>query len=151
MVSPLDCFAAMLAIKRLAGVAPEVSLPRANKVAHSGFETKRRCHKKSKTVTYKRTCVHQQCLKKEKKKVKRKVKRKKERKNVWFVCTGTALYLQRGRIESSVRFGRQSLCCGENPTSPQTTMLFPAHLTEFWFFPLEAHFHTFPYKDEAAL
>ena len=50
--------AAMLAAKRLAGVAPEVNLgecvthmpsPSRNKVAHSGFETQRRCHQKSKT------------------------------------------------------------------------------------------------------
>ena len=50
--------AAMLATKRLAGVAPEVNLgecvahtclPSANKAAHSGFETQRRHHQKSKT------------------------------------------------------------------------------------------------------
>ena len=50
--------AAILAAKRLAGVAPEVSLRRCvtcmspasmNKVAHSGFETQRRHHQKSKT------------------------------------------------------------------------------------------------------
>ena len=50
--------AAMLAIKRFAGVIPEVNLwehishmsqPRANKTVHSGFETQRRCHQKSKT------------------------------------------------------------------------------------------------------
>ena len=50
--------AAMLATKRSAGVAPEVnlrehvthkSLPSANKAAHSGFETQRRHHQKSKT------------------------------------------------------------------------------------------------------
>ena len=49
--------AAMLAAKRLAGVAPKVnlreceicmSLPSVNKVAHSGFETQRRCHKSPK-------------------------------------------------------------------------------------------------------
>ena len=49
---------AMLATKRLAGVAPEVNLreciscmplPSANKAAHSGFETQRRHHQKSKT------------------------------------------------------------------------------------------------------
>ena len=49
--------AAMLTIKRLAGVAIEVNLrehpscmflPSANKAAHSGFETQR-CHQKSKT------------------------------------------------------------------------------------------------------
>ena len=49
--------AAMLAIKRLAGVKLEVSLkehtsctplPSVNKAAHSGFETQRRCHQKSK-------------------------------------------------------------------------------------------------------
>ena len=45
--------AVMLAAKRLAGVTPEVNLrqpvtcmplPSANKAAHSGFETQRRCH-----------------------------------------------------------------------------------------------------------
>ena len=50
--------AAMLANKRLAGVTPEVNLrehisctppPRANKAAHYGFETQRRCYQKSKT------------------------------------------------------------------------------------------------------
>ena len=50
--------AAKLAAKRSAGVAPEVNLrehvthtppPSANKVAHSGFETQRRRHQKSKT------------------------------------------------------------------------------------------------------
>ena len=49
--------AAMLAAKRSAGVAPEVNvrehvthtpLPSANKAAHSGFETQRRHHQKSK-------------------------------------------------------------------------------------------------------
>ena len=49
---------AMLATKRLAGVAPEVNLrgciscmplPSADKAAHSGFETQRRHHQKSKT------------------------------------------------------------------------------------------------------
>ena len=45
------------------------------------------------------------------------------------------LVLQRGRTEGSGRFGRQSFCCGENPTSPQTTILFAANLTESWFFP----------------
>ena len=48
----------MLAAKRSAGVTPEMnlgehvthmSLPRMNKAAHSGFETWRRCHQKSKT------------------------------------------------------------------------------------------------------
>ena len=46
----------MLAAKRLAGVAQEVNLwehvtpplPNVNKAAHSGFETQRRCHQKSK-------------------------------------------------------------------------------------------------------
>ena len=50
--------AAMLASKRLAGVTPEVNLtehvtcmplPSANNADHSGFETQRRCHQKSKT------------------------------------------------------------------------------------------------------
>ena len=50
--------AAMLAAKRSAGVAPEVNLrecvthmplPSVNNAAHSGFETQRRCHQKSKT------------------------------------------------------------------------------------------------------
>ena len=49
--------AGMLAAKRSTGVTPEVnlrehvmdmSLPSVNKVAHSGFETQRRCHQKSK-------------------------------------------------------------------------------------------------------
>ena len=49
--------AAMLAAKRSAGVAPDVNLrehiscaplPTANKAAHSGFETQRRCHQNSK-------------------------------------------------------------------------------------------------------
>ena len=49
--------AAMLAVKRLAGVAPEVNLrghtsctppPGANKAVQSSFETQRRCHQKSK-------------------------------------------------------------------------------------------------------
>ena len=48
----------MLATKRLAGDAPEVNLgkcvtrtprPSMNKAAHSGFETQRRHHQKSKT------------------------------------------------------------------------------------------------------
>ena len=48
----------MLAAKRSAGVAPEVKLrehisrmppPSANKASHSGFETQRRHHQKSKT------------------------------------------------------------------------------------------------------
>ena len=50
--------AAMLATKRLAGVAPEVSvwecithtpLSSVNMSSHSGFEAKGRCHQKSKT------------------------------------------------------------------------------------------------------
>ena len=50
--------AAMLAIKRLAGIVPEVNLrecvtymppPSENKTAHSGFETQRQHHQKSKT------------------------------------------------------------------------------------------------------
>ena len=50
--------AAILANNRSTGVTPEVnlrghvthtSLPSANKAAHSGFETQRRCHQKSKT------------------------------------------------------------------------------------------------------
>ena len=50
--------AAMLATKRSAGIAPEgnlrehvthMSLPSVNKFAHSGFETQRRHHQKSKT------------------------------------------------------------------------------------------------------
>ena len=50
--------AAMLATKRLAGVAPKVNVrecvahmspPSMNKAAHSGFETQRRHHQKSKT------------------------------------------------------------------------------------------------------
>ena len=56
---------AMLAVKRLAGVAPELNLnehvthtplPSANKAAHSGFESQRRHYQKSKTgvtVAYK--------------------------------------------------------------------------------------------------
>ena len=49
---------AMLAAKMSAGVAPEMNLkehvtcmpmPSANKAAHSGFETQRRHHQKSKT------------------------------------------------------------------------------------------------------
>ena len=59
---PYQCLvtglAIMLADKRLPGVAPEVNLieclthtppPSVNKAAHSGFETQRRNHKKSKT------------------------------------------------------------------------------------------------------
>ena len=51
-------FVVMLAVKRLAGVTPEVNLrecathmvvPSVNKAAHSGFETQRRLHHKSKT------------------------------------------------------------------------------------------------------
>ena len=51
--------AAMLATKRLAGVAPEVNIRECvthmpllslNKASHSGFETQRRRHQKSKTV-----------------------------------------------------------------------------------------------------
>ena len=50
--------ATMLAAKRSAGVAPEMNLrehitcmplPNANGAAHSGFETQRRHHQKSKT------------------------------------------------------------------------------------------------------
>ena len=50
--------AAMLAANRSAGVTPEVNPwkpvthippPSTNKAAHSGFETQRRCHVKSKT------------------------------------------------------------------------------------------------------
>ena len=50
--------AAMLAAKRLAGVAPEMNIrecvtcmppPSVNKTAHSGFETQRRHHQRSKT------------------------------------------------------------------------------------------------------
>ena len=49
--------AAMLATKRSAGVTPEMNLREhitrtplpMNKSAHSGFETQRRCHQKSKT------------------------------------------------------------------------------------------------------
>ena len=49
--------AAMLTTKRSAGVTPDMNLidcvthippPNANKAAHSGFETQRRCHQKSK-------------------------------------------------------------------------------------------------------
>ena len=49
---------AMPVTKRLVGVAPEVNLmghatcpplPGMNKAAHSGFETQKRCHQKSKT------------------------------------------------------------------------------------------------------
>ena len=55
----INGFAAMVATKRLAGIAPEVNLrehiscmppPSTNKAAYSGFETQRRCHQKSKTV-----------------------------------------------------------------------------------------------------
>ena len=44
-----------------------ISLPSANKVAHSDFETQRRCHQKSETgvsVAQKLTCVHQNLKKK---------------------------------------------------------------------------------------
>ena len=50
--------AAMLTTKRSAGVTPDMNLidcvthippPNANKAAHSGFETQRRCRQKSKT------------------------------------------------------------------------------------------------------
>ena len=50
--------AAMLTTRRSAGVTPDMNLidcvthtppPNANKAAHSGFETQRRCHQKSKT------------------------------------------------------------------------------------------------------
>ena len=73
--------AAMLAIKRSAGVAPEVeswgmyttfiSSKKANKAeptraAISGFETQRRRHQKSKTGVPKRTCVRQKLSTKEK-------------------------------------------------------------------------------------
>ena len=53
-----NSLAAMLATKRSAGVTPEVnrgmcntptSPPSMNKAAHSGFETQRRHHQKSKT------------------------------------------------------------------------------------------------------
>ena len=53
----LNGFVAVLAAKRLAGVAPEVNLskhvtctplPSANKAAYSGFETQRRHHRKTK-------------------------------------------------------------------------------------------------------
>ena len=49
---------AMLAAKKSAGVPPEMNIREfvtytpqssANKAAHSGFETQRRCHQKSKT------------------------------------------------------------------------------------------------------
>ena len=49
---------AMLAVKRSAGVAPEMNLrehishtplPSVNKAVHSGFETQKKCHQKSKT------------------------------------------------------------------------------------------------------
>ena len=58
MLAGREWLAAMLATKRLAGVAPEVSLrecvactppPIAHKAAYSGLETHRRCHQKSKT------------------------------------------------------------------------------------------------------
>ena len=63
--------AAVLAANRSAGVTPEVNPwkpvthippPSTNKAAHSGFETQRRCHVKSKTGISgptKRTCVLQ--------------------------------------------------------------------------------------------
>ena len=67
--------AGMLAAKRSAGVTPEVNLrecvacmppPSANKDAHSGFETQRRHHQKSKTgvsvAPQKRTQVRQKKL-----------------------------------------------------------------------------------------
>ena len=66
--------AAILAItrvKRLAGVTPEANLrecmscmpqPSANKAAHSGFETQRRCHQKVSVVQQKRTYVLQKKL-----------------------------------------------------------------------------------------
>ena len=44
--------AAMLAVKRSAGITTEVNTyasASANKAAHCGFETQRRCHQKSKT------------------------------------------------------------------------------------------------------
>ena len=53
-----DGSTAMLAAKRSAGVTPDVNPgecisrmppPSVNKAAHSGFETQRRCHQKSKT------------------------------------------------------------------------------------------------------
>ena len=50
----------MLAVKRLASVAPEVHLredtlhlpPQYEGTTHSGCETQRRCHQKSKTVDF---------------------------------------------------------------------------------------------------
>ena len=65
--------ATILAIKRLTGVASEVNLgertscmplPSANNAAHSGFETQRRHHQKSKDWPIKRTCAHQNFFKK---------------------------------------------------------------------------------------
>ena len=64
---------AMLATKRLVGVTPEVNLcenvtvhrlPSANKAAHSGFETQRRRHQKSKTwgISGPKNLIMDQCL-----------------------------------------------------------------------------------------
>ena len=72
--------AAMVAAKRLAGVAPEVNLreriscmptPSANKAVHSDFETQRRRHQKSKTglsVAPQKGFMSSKNLKKKKKK-----------------------------------------------------------------------------------
>ena len=71
-----NSWAAILANKRSAGVEPEVNLGEyvkhtpllsAYKAPHSGLETQRRCHQKSKTGIsgpIKRTCVLQKFLKK---------------------------------------------------------------------------------------
>ena len=71
--------AAMLATKSSVGVAPEVKLREhithmpplsVNRAAHSGFETQRRCHEKSKTVAQqKRFMFSNFFLKKRKKSV----------------------------------------------------------------------------------
>ena len=72
-----DSLAAMLATKRSAGVVPEVNLRErvtcmqsSNKAAHSGFETHRKCHQKSKTgvsVAPQKGLVSSKILKKNKK------------------------------------------------------------------------------------
>ena len=72
--------AAMLATKMSAGVAPEVNLrervymllPSVNKAAHSGCDTHRRCHQKSRTgasvAPQKDLCIPKKSYKKLKKK-----------------------------------------------------------------------------------
>ena len=80
----------VLATKRSASVAPEVDirerhyfcLRNANKAAHSGFETQRRCHQKSKTgvsVAQKMDMCPPKTLKK------RKVMKKRYSKNIFHI------------------------------------------------------------------